>query len=88
MKNYIEGLTTLKELYDDEEYLSFVDDLSKNEYIAAFIKTSSLTILRGVDESKILKTKGDICQTLLILETALPNQRFFKRPQPVLANRV
>lgn len=60
LKNYIEGLTTLKELYDDEEYLSFIDDLSKNEYITAFIKTSSLATLRGVDELKVLRTKDDI----------------------------
>lgn len=60
LENYISGLNTLKELYDDEEYLTFVDDLSNNEYILAFTKTSSLARLRGVDESKILKTKQDI----------------------------
>ena len=60
LENYIEGLHILEKLYDDKEYLTFVDDLSNNEYIKAFIKTSSLATLRGVDESKILRTKTDI----------------------------
>lgn len=60
LKDYIEGLNTLKKLYDDEEYLSFVDDLRNNEYVLAFTKTTSLAELRGVDESKILRTKQDI----------------------------
>lgn len=60
IKDYIDGLNVLKELYDDEEYLSFVDNLSNNEYILAFTKTSSLAALRGVEESKILRTKQDI----------------------------
>lgn len=60
LKNYIEGLHVLEKLYDDEEYLYFVNDLSNNEYIVAFMKTSSLAALRGVDESKILRTKADI----------------------------
>ncbi len=60
LENYIKGLHVLEKLYDDKEYLNFVDDLSNNEYIKAFIKTSSLATLRGVDESKILRTKTDI----------------------------
>lgn len=60
LENYMEGLNLLKELYDDKEYLSFVDDLTNNEYIIAFIRTSSLATLRGVSESKILRTKEDI----------------------------
>ena len=60
LENYIEGLHILEKLYDDKEYLTFVDDLSNNEYIKAFIKASSLATLRGVDESKILRTKTDI----------------------------
>lgn len=60
LKNYLDGLNVLKERYDDEEYLSFVDDLNNNEYLAAFAKTTSLAVLRGADESKILRTKQDI----------------------------
>ena len=60
LENYIEGLHILEKLYDDKEYLSFVDDLKNDEYIMAFMKTSSLATLRGVDGSKILKTKVDI----------------------------
>lgn len=60
IENYINGLNILKDLYDDEMYLTFVDDLSNNEYILAFTKTSSLAKLRGVDESKILMTKQNI----------------------------
>ena len=60
LENYLEGLHLLERLYDDKEYLSFVDDLRNDEYIMAFMKTSSLATLRGVDESKILKTKADI----------------------------
>lgn len=60
LKDYIDGLNILKELYNDEEYLSFVDDLNNNEYILAFTKTTSLAKLRGVNESKILRTKQDI----------------------------
>ena len=55
---YIEGLHMLKDLYDDQEYLSFVDDLRKNEYITAFAKTSVLAEKRGVPD--ILTTKEDI----------------------------
>lgn len=57
---YMEGLNTLKDLYDDQEYLTFVDDLRKNEYITAFAKTSALAEKRGVPDSKILITKEDI----------------------------
>lgn len=60
LKDYIEGLKILKALYEDEEYLSFIDDLSNNEYIVAFIKSSDLATLRGVRDSQILKTKEDI----------------------------
>lgn len=60
LKDYIEGLKILKALYEDEEYLSFIDDLSNNEYIVAFIKSSDLATLRGVPDSQILKTKEDI----------------------------
>ena len=60
LENYIDGLNILKEIYDDKEYLSFIDDLSKNEYILAFVKTSSLAKKRNVPDAKILKTKQDI----------------------------
>lgn len=60
IKNYIEGLESLKVLYDDKEYLSFIEDLSKNEYINALIKSSDLAVRRGVPDSQILKTPKDI----------------------------
>ena len=62
---YIDGLNTLKELYDDQEYLSFVDDLRQNEYITAFAKTVSLAKLRGVPELEILTTKETIDEYFL-----------------------
>ena len=47
VERYIEGLNTLKELYDDREYLSFVDDLKNNNYIEAFEKSAKLAKLRN-----------------------------------------
>ena len=47
VERYIEGLNTLKELYDDREYLSFVDDLKNNNYIDAFEKSVKLARLRN-----------------------------------------
>lgn len=60
LENYIEGLNILKEIYDDKEYISFVDDLSNNEYILAFVKSATLAKKRGVPDSKVLKTKPEI----------------------------
>lgn len=58
--NYIEGLNKLKELYNDEIYLSFEDDMNNNEYILAFSKSIRLAELRGVDREELLTNKEDI----------------------------
>lgn len=60
VENYIEGLNTLKAKYDDENYLSFVDDLKANDYKSAFTKTVSLGKLREVPSRNRLETKNDI----------------------------
>ena len=58
IKNYIEGLETLYELYDDKELLTFVEDLKDNKrYIEGFEKTVKLAEKRKVPEKKILKNK-------------------------------
>lgn len=58
LENYIEGLNILRERYNDEQYLSFVDDLKNDEYKVAFEKTVSLAVLR--QGSPLLKTKKEI----------------------------
>ena len=57
LEYYIEGLKVLKERYNDQQYLSFVDDLKKNDYKRGFDKTVSLADLR---QASALKTKLDI----------------------------
>lgn len=57
LKNYIEGLNVLRERYDDQEYLSFIDDIKNNDYKIAFEKTVSLADLR---QASALRTKQDI----------------------------
>ena len=60
LENYINSLNLLKEIYDDKEYLSLIDDLRNNEYIQAFIKSYEIARKRGVPATKILITKEDI----------------------------
>ena len=61
IKNYIEGLEILYELYDDKELLTFVEDLKDNKkYIEGFEKTVKLAEKRKVPENKILKNKSEI----------------------------
>ena len=60
VENYIEGLNILKAKYDDEYYLSFVDDLRANDYKSAFAKSISLPKLRDVPSDKIVNNKKDI----------------------------
>ena len=61
IKNYIEGLEILYELYDDKELLTFVEDLKDNKkYIEGFEKTVKLAEKRKVPEKKILKNKSEI----------------------------
>lgn len=58
LEDYIEGLNTLKAQYNDQEYLSLVDDLQASNYIIAFSKSASLAILRNAENK--LETKSDI----------------------------
>ena len=58
LEDYIEGLNTLKVLYNDQEYLSFIDDLQASNYIIAFSKSALLANLRKAEH--ILETKNDI----------------------------
>ena len=57
IENYIEGLIVLRDRYNDQQYLSFIDDLKNDNYIVAFEKTASLADLR---QASALKTKQDI----------------------------
>ena len=57
LENYIEGLNVLRERYDDQQYLSFLDDLKDGDYKVAFEKTVSLADLR---QASALRTKQDI----------------------------
>lgn len=58
LEDYIEGLNTLKARYNDQEYLSLVDDLQASNYIIAFSKSASLANLRNAVNN--LETKSDI----------------------------
>ena len=60
VEDYIEGLNILKDKYNDQEYLTFIDDLKSNDYILAFAKSASLAAKRGVPENEKLKKKSDI----------------------------
>ena len=60
VEDYIEGLNILKVKYNDQEYLTFIDNLKANDYITAFTKSASLAKIRGVPTPKRLETKSDI----------------------------
>lgn len=60
INDYIIGLNTLYELYEDKELLSFVNDLKNSDAITAFNKTVLLAEKRNVPEEKIMRTKNDI----------------------------
>lgn len=60
VENYIEALYTLKAKYDDEVYLSFVDDLKADDFKSALAKSASLSKHRNVPSDKRLETKNDI----------------------------
>jgi hypothetical protein len=60
IEDYIKGLNIIKDKYNDQMYLTFVDDISRNDSIAAFFKSVSLATLRNVPSSQMLKTKTDI----------------------------
>ena len=61
LEDYIEGLKYLSEIYDDQQLLTFVDDLKKSDmYKKAFLKSAELAKLRNVPNENILHTKSDI----------------------------
>ena len=60
-QDYIDGLHVLAEVYDDEELLTFVDDLEQDDlYEQGFQKTVKLSEKRGVPKEKQLNNKSDI----------------------------
>ena len=59
--DYISGLQTLAEMYDDQMLLDFTNDLKQSDlYKQAFNKTVKLAEIRNVPENEILRTKKDI----------------------------
>lgn len=59
--DYLAGLYTLSELYDDRNLVAFVDDFKSSDmYVQAFNKSVRLAELRKVPDEKILKSKADI----------------------------
>lgn len=61
VENYIEGLKFLSKIYDDEELLSFVDDLKSSKmYTVAFEKTIKLAEQRNVPVEQRLDSKAEI----------------------------
>ena len=61
VEDYVAGLKVLADLYDDQQLLTFVDDLKEsNAYKMAFEKSVRLAEKRRVPEERILRTKSDI----------------------------
>lgn len=61
IEDYIYGLTSLADIYDDKMLLTFIDDLKKSDiYIQAFEKTVVLAKKRNVPENEILKNITEI----------------------------
>ena len=59
--DYIEGLKSLSEIYDDKELITFVNDFSNSDlYKNAFDKSAKLAKMRNVSKNKILESKDDI----------------------------
>lgn len=59
--DYIEGLKTLSEAYNDKELLNFVNDFqTSNLYEDAFAKSVRLAELRNVPDEKWVKSKAEI----------------------------
>ena len=59
--DYIEGLKTLADIYDDKSLLNFVNDFqNSNLYINGFNKTIELAKRRNVSEDKMMTSKTDI----------------------------
>lgn len=61
VKNYIDGLNELAEIYDDITLINLVEDFKSSDvYIKAFEKSVLLAEKRNVDKDKILKNKVNI----------------------------
>ena len=59
--DYIEGLKTLSEAYNDKELLNFINDFqTSNLYEDAFAKSVRLAELRNVPDEKTVKSKAEI----------------------------
>lgn len=60
VENYMDGLKILSEQYDDDNLLTFVNDLRESDmYIVAFQNSAKLAELRNAPADKILKSKED-----------------------------
>lgn len=61
IENYIAGLRTLQQMYDDREIIAFISELQDSQaYVAIFNSSVDLAKMRGVPEDKRLKNKADI----------------------------
>ncbi len=61
VSDYLSGLMVLSAAYNDEQFLTFVDDFqSSGLYKEAFNKSVQLAELRHVSENRILRSKEDI----------------------------
>ena len=61
VQKYLEDLKFLAQKYNDEYFLTFVDDFKNSTlYIETFNKSVKLAKLRNVPENKILKNDLDI----------------------------
>ena len=61
LKNYVDGLKELSNIYDDKLLLMFVDDFEKSDmYKEGFLKTVLLAEKRNVPIDKILHDKNEI----------------------------
>lgn len=59
--DYVEGLKSLAEIYDDEDLLLFTKELKESDlYIKAFEKSASLAEKRNVPKNQLLHQKSDI----------------------------
>ncbi|KXT77030.1 hypothetical protein [Streptococcus sp. DD12] len=61
LTDYVDGLKTLAESYDDKDLLSFIEELKESHCdIKAFEKSTALAEKRNVSEHQILRHKSDI----------------------------
>lgn len=60
VENYIDGLKTLKDSYNDHDYVNFDKEIISGQYKTAFEKTVKLAEKRQASSDCILKNKSDI----------------------------